>query len=287
MPRMSLRSLPCALVCSALTTSIVCQTAPCLGMNDQNTGITGTLTAYALAGPTSIGWQFTPTQTLTVLAAQIYTRNAFFEQDMTLEIWSDGGNGLPLQRLGGGAWRIVITAFNEWQGANLDAAVQLGQGIPYWIVWTEPGTSLMPVEPAGITLPSARLPSGGAWTLRPADALKFRLFCTQMDSQYVVTSGTPCQGSGSHTRTKPRASATPGSSSMASGSCPVRQRSSSSASSKAGTACRCPAARRARSCTWIRSWCSRASRARATCARAVARTVTSCSPCRSRARLAW
>ncbi len=184
-----------ALVLSALSTPTLAQTPPCLASNDQNTANSGAITGFAFAGPTSLAWQFTPAQNVTIEAAQLYTRNQFFAQDMTLEIWSDNGNSLPLSRLAGGAWKIVRTALADWQGANLDAAVPLGQGIPYWLVWTEPGNSLVPVEPGGSALTSARLPSGGAWTTRAADAPKFRLFCNQLDAFNVAPRGASCQGS--------------------------------------------------------------------------------------------
>jgi hypothetical protein len=170
------------------------QTSPCLAANDQNTAVNGAITSFAFAGPASLAWQFTPPADFAVQAGQLFTQNTFFAQDMTLEIWSDSGSNLPLQRLGGGAWKISMTMPRAWQGTNFDAVVPVSQGVPYWLVWTEPGSSLIPVEPGGNTALSARRASGGTWTTRTADAPKFRLFCNLLDAQNVFAHGTPCAG---------------------------------------------------------------------------------------------
>lgn len=186
--------LPTVLLLGALSPFARAQTPPCLSFNDLTNAITGAITGTFFTGPVSYAWQFTPTQNVTVQAAQLYTRNQFQSRDMTLEIWSDINN-LPFARLGGGAWKIVTTLPANWQGANLDATIPLGQGIAYWLVWTEPGASLVPVEPGGTTLIAASKQTGGGWVSRPAEAPKFRLFCNQLDALNVTPIGPSCQGS--------------------------------------------------------------------------------------------
>jgi len=171
------------------------QTAACVSLNDTTTAVSGAITGFGFAGPDSRGWQFTPPQNLTVQSAQIYTGNTFFAQDMRLEIWSDNGANLPLAPLAGGAWKISTTTPRFWQGTNFDRPVSLGLGLSYWLVWTDPGTSLIPVETGGITVNTAISVAGGAWQTQTAAAPKFRLFCNLLDAQNVVPFGAPCQSS--------------------------------------------------------------------------------------------
>ena len=185
------RSLLAALLLGAFTPLALSQTPACVSLNDLTTANSGAVTGFAFAGPESLAWQFTPPQNIVIESAQIYTRNQFLARDMVLEIWSDNNN-LPLARLGGGAWKILTTAPADWHGTNFDAAVPLGQGLSYWLVWIEPGTSLIPVEPGGNSRPSARQSGGGAWLQRTADAPKFRLFCNQLDAMNVTPSGPSC-----------------------------------------------------------------------------------------------
>ncbi|HLU39561.1 MAG TPA: hypothetical protein VK081_09255, partial [Planctomycetota bacterium] len=169
------------------------QTPPCFALNDQSTAVSGAITGYAFSGPVSVAWEFTTSADLVVQAAQIFTQNTFLAHDMTLEIWSDGG-GVPLARLGGGAWKISTAAGREWQGTNFDAPVPLPQGLPHWLVWTEPGSSLIPVQPGGFAVPAAQRMTGGGWTPRTAEAPKFRLFCNLLDAVGVQPQGMPCAG---------------------------------------------------------------------------------------------
>ncbi|MEZ5965632.1 MAG: hypothetical protein R3F56_17490 [Planctomycetota bacterium] len=181
-----------ALSLAALSPALAAQTPPCLSLNDGTNAVSGNVTGYGFAGPDSRAWQFSPPQNLTVESAQIYTGNTFFSQDMRLEIWSDNGANLPLAALGGGAWKISTSTPRGWQGTNFDRPVALGQSLLYWLVWTEPGTSLLPIEPGGVSTPTALSIAGGVWQTQGAQAPKFRLFCNLLDAQSVTPNGAPC-----------------------------------------------------------------------------------------------
>ena len=188
-----MRTTPlCAL--AALLSPVLCaQTPPCLAMNDQSTNVPNIITAYAFSGPTSWGWQITPTTPLIARAAQIYTANTVSKVDMVLEIWShDPATSLPLARLAGGAWKISTASPLMWQGTNLDAPITLVPPNSYWLVWTEPGGCRVPYETGGTTLPAARRPSGGAWATTAATELKFRIFCNLLDAKNVKPKGPSC-----------------------------------------------------------------------------------------------
>lgn len=177
-----------ALVC----TFAAAQTPPCVSLNDTNTTMSGALTSYGFAGQNSFGWQITPTSSLVVQAAQVFTRNNTLSGDryMILEIWSDGG-GLPGTRLGGGAWKIVNSRAPAWQGADLDSLVVLQANQPAWLVWVEPGFSNPCEEPGGILMPKATR-NGANWVTSAASAPKFRLFCNQLDDVHSAPVGVGC-----------------------------------------------------------------------------------------------
>lgn len=179
-----------------LTATAAAQTPACFSLNDANTNVSGSVTAYGFAGQNTVAWQITPTTPLVVQAAQVYTRNALLTGDrfMILEIWDDAA-GLPGNRIAGGAWRIVNARPNAWQGANLDQLAILQANAPVWLVWREPGSSTPPEEPGGTTVPKARL-SGTTWTLLAAQAApKVRLFCNQLDDTNTVPFGSGCASS--------------------------------------------------------------------------------------------
>ena len=173
--------------------SAAAQTTACLSLNDTTNAVSGAITGFGFGGPDSRGWQFSPTQNMTVESAQIFTGNTSFAQDMRLEIWSDNGSNLPLASLGGGAWKISTATVRGWQGTNFDRAIALGQGLLYWLVWTDPGSSLVPTEPNATTVPAAISIGGGAWQPQGASAPKFRLFCNLLDAQNVTPNGAACQ----------------------------------------------------------------------------------------------
>lgn len=174
------------------TTPLVAQTPPCASMNDATNAVSNAITSSGFSGPNVWAWQYTPSQNLTVAAATMFTTNNFVAQSLGLEIWSDDpATSLPKARLGGGFWKIAKTTVNSWQGTNMDKPVALASGTSYWIVWNDPGFSTVPTDPAGTTLPFARQ-SGTTWTSATATALKFRLYCSQLDQQGVTVKGAAC-----------------------------------------------------------------------------------------------
>ncbi len=182
------------LVVAVLAAPISAQTPSCFGLNDQNTSVGNVITGYGFGGPNTHAWQITPTATMVIQAVQLCTGNTQLtgSRFMTVELWSDDPtNQTPLQRLGGGTWQIAAGLGTAWQGANLDQVVVLQQGVPCWVVWTDPGWSVFPNEPNGLGVPTVRR-SGAAWTLLASQAAKVRLFCTPLDALGVVPTGLPC-----------------------------------------------------------------------------------------------
>ena len=176
-----------------LSATVSAQTPPCASLNDANTVVSTAIYAMG-AAPNVYGWQYSPAQTVVVRAAQIYTGNNYFTQSMGLEVWSDDATtNLPKARLGGGYWKITQTTLKAWQGCNLDQTVVMTQGNKYWVVFIDPAWSTVPIEAGGTTMPYARFLSG-TWSALNPSALKFRLFCSLLDQQYVQVKGNPCQG---------------------------------------------------------------------------------------------
>jgi hypothetical protein len=123
----------------------------------------------------------------------IYTGNTLTPTGMILEIWSnDATTSLPLARLAGGTLRYPPMVKAGWLGTNLDKIVVMTPNTPYWIAWTEGGSSQVPTEPTGTTLPAARNTNNGPWSSLPATALKFRIFCSLLDQQGITTAGQGC-----------------------------------------------------------------------------------------------
>src|SRR5688572_20451233 len=59
---------------AVLLTPLLCaQTPPCISLNDANTNVGTALTAFGFGGPGVLAWQFTPSSTLVLMAAQIFT----------------------------------------------------------------------------------------------------------------------------------------------------------------------------------------------------------------------
>lgn len=186
-----------ALAALAALAAAVCasaQTLPCEARNDTTTTTSGAITAAGFTGPGTLAWQFTPSAPIAVQSAQLFTGNALATPGfMTLELWSDDpATGLPAARLAGGTWRIWPTLASAWQGTNLDAVTVLLPATQYWLVWIEPGFSLIPTEPGGTFGPTARR-SGTTWTLQATQhSPKFRLFCNPLDALGLVPAGAPC-----------------------------------------------------------------------------------------------
>lgn len=166
---------------------------PCDAANDQSTSVSAGIYGYLAAAPNRVAWQITPSSVLTVMAAQIFSGNQNTSQVgsfMTLEIFDESPAALPGNRLAGGTWKINPAV--GWQGANLDQTVVMLPATNYWIVWTEPGWSTVPVEPGGTTMPNALFWPSTGWTSPVQTALKYRLFCSLLEGQGAVPFGPAC-----------------------------------------------------------------------------------------------
>lgn len=175
--------------------TLAAQTPPCISANDSTTVNTGgTITPTSFAGPNGHGWQFTPTQTMVLFSAEIFTENLFLTNRgfMSLEIWDMNFIFTPGQRLGGGTFEADPSLGLGWHGANFDAPVTLNAGQSYWFVWIEPGFSELPVEPGGITATYVRR-SGSSWLTQAASsAPKWRGYCNLLDGAAVTPVGFGC-----------------------------------------------------------------------------------------------
>ncbi|MCR9245040.1 MAG: hypothetical protein NXI31_08400 [bacterium] len=185
---------PLCAVLAVCTAAAVAQTPACVGVNDTNTISSGAITQFGFGGQNSFAWQYTPTTTQLIQAAQVFTENALLTGDrfMAVEIWDDV-NGQPGSRQAGGAWKINNSRPTGWQGANLDSLVILQQNVPIWFVWVEPGFSRPIIEPGGSTvLPAQGRAGTGSWTSTSASAPKFRLFCNYLDDANSSWQGVGC-----------------------------------------------------------------------------------------------
>lgn len=182
--RPSLLAVVLALPLAAHATA---QAAPCFAANDANALVTGSLTA-ATGQPNVRAFRVTlPAPGNGFRSIQIFTGNTSFPAGfMKLELWrNDPATNLPSTRHMGGTWRIDPSLGAAWQGTNLDLDL-VPFPFSYWIVWTEPGQSIEPVEPGGTTFPTAQL-VGGTWVLLPQpQALKVRLFCQWLEQPGVA-----------------------------------------------------------------------------------------------------
>ena len=189
------RSLLATCLLSSLLTA---QTPPCISLNDSNTNVGTNITAFGFGGPGVYAWQFTPSTSLVLMAAQIYTNSTPFASPrgyMTLEIWDTNFIFLPQSRLGGGTWQDQPTTTPYWQGANFDQLVVLNASQTYWLVWRESGGNRLPYEPGGLTTTTAMF-SGGTWvTQATSQAPKWRGFCNQLDAANVTPIGFGCASS--------------------------------------------------------------------------------------------
>ncbi|HEX5053984.1 MAG TPA: hypothetical protein VFZ65_19555 [Planctomycetota bacterium] len=189
------RLLP--LTIALLGSVLAAQTPPCISLNDGNNNVGTAITAFGFGGPGVIAYQFTPTTSLVLQAAEIYTASTPFSSPrgyMTLEIWDTNLIFLPQTRLGGGTWQNQPTTplAPAWQGASFDQFVPLASGQTYWLVWRESGGNVYPYEPGGMVTPTARL-SGGNWVLQAASQpIKWRGYCSLLDRANVVPIGLGC-----------------------------------------------------------------------------------------------
>ena len=191
--RLASRLVPAFLLCAL---PAIAQSAPCAALNDQSASVTPGITAFAFAGPTTWGYQYTPTAPVVAQAIAIFTGNTVTPTGMTLEIWSDDPTTqLPMARLAGGTLRYPPSLKAGWLGTNLDRQVVMLPSTPYWIAWTEGGASQVPTEPSGTTLPAASRVGSGAWSSLAPAALKLRIFCSLLDAQGIVPAGPTCGGS--------------------------------------------------------------------------------------------
>jgi hypothetical protein len=182
---------------AGLAGALAAQTPPCISLNDANTFVGTTVTAFGFGGPGVNAYQFIPTTALVLQSAQVFTASTPFASPrgyQTLEIWDTNLIGLPQTRLGGGTWQNQPSTplAPAWQGASFDAFVVLQANQVYWLVWRESGGNLLPYEPGGAPAVTARLVSG-QWQLQAAgQAIKWRGFCSLLDAAYVQAVGFGC-----------------------------------------------------------------------------------------------
>ena len=187
-------SLYALLTMTATMAFLPAQITPCLSANDLTTTVTNVIYSFSSAGPNVNAWQITPTATVVGEGLRVFTRNTYQSQVgeyMSVEVWDeDAANpGVPNNRIAGGTWKS--SAIMSWQGANLDHPVVFLANSNYWIVFIDPGWSTPPFEPGGVAMPSMRR-VGTAWQAAGSSALKFRLYCSQLETQNAVSFGPPC-----------------------------------------------------------------------------------------------
>lgn len=192
-----LRPLVVAGLAGSLAGSLAAQTPPCISLNDATNSVGTSITAFGFAGPGVNAYQFTPTTSLVLWAAEIYTASTASTTPrgyQTLEIWDNSLLFLPQTRLGGGTWQNQGTnpLTPAWQGANFDAPVTLAANQTYWLVWRESGGNLLPYEPGGTQAVWARF-SGGNWLLQATgQSIKWRGHCGLLDDPGVTNVGGGC-----------------------------------------------------------------------------------------------
>jgi len=181
------------LLLASLALPVLAQTPPCLSLNDSTTIVGTSISAFGFAGPNMWAYQFQASSSSLILAGQLFTGNTQFAPGFqTLELWdNDPVANTPGTRLCGGTWQIEPSLGVGWQGANFDQLTLLSQGSDYWLVWTEPGGTRLPYEANGVTMPALRR-SGTSWLALAAQPVKWRLFCSYLDSSGVSNLGFSC-----------------------------------------------------------------------------------------------
>ena len=186
-----------AVVSVCFSAVLAAQTAPCLHQNDATNSATSAFFGMT-TNPGLWGWQITPGAVTTAESIRIWTSHNYTSQTgefAELEIW-DNVNAQPGQRLCGGVWRLRTAA--QWQGCNFDSPVTLLPTQSYWIVFTEPGWTNLPVQSNGVSMPMMRLANATTNTWQPTfapEALKYRIFCNKLDDQSVAPFGAACPSS--------------------------------------------------------------------------------------------
>jgi hypothetical protein len=187
-----------SLLALLLGPALLAQTPPCASLNDANTSVGTTITAFGFGGPGVYAWQFTPANALVLQAAELFTNSTPFASPrgyMTLEIWDTNLIMLPQSRLGGGTWQNQPNPAPSWQGASFDTVVVLNANQTYWLVWRESGGNRLPYEPGGVTATTAKFVSGN-WVLQAiSEAPKWRAYCSLLDDANVLPVGSGCLSS--------------------------------------------------------------------------------------------
>lgn len=183
------------------------QTPPCVGLNDAtNVAVTGISSTNLSAVSNRRAYRYTPSATYSVAAGTVYTTPSAANTQahfMSLEVWSDDAvTGKPLARLIGTTWGLKNPATGtRWQGGNFDNTATLTAGVPYWIVWIEPGGSVLAQEPTGTaafltTMATSTTAAGALWTVSTTPvAPKARLYCNKLEGVALVNIGDGCAGS--------------------------------------------------------------------------------------------
>ena len=182
---------------STLSAGAAAQTPPCVSFNTGpyfSSAITST--PFIGQNPGQRAYQFTPPTTVTVQAGSIFTASPSRNDFMRLEVWDDNPVGnQPMNRLCVGTMASPMSATPNWLGTNFGATPTLTAGTKYWLVWVEPGSSIIAEDPTGYALPRRSRSGTGAWRSLLSGAAKFQLFCNPLDAAGVTSFGAPCQTS--------------------------------------------------------------------------------------------
>ncbi|MCB9880523.1 MAG: hypothetical protein H6832_14175 [Planctomycetes bacterium] len=192
-----MRSLSLSLVAAVLLGVGVtnAQTTPCASLNDSNTNVANFISSRNLSRPNSWGWRYVPAATQIARGLRIFTNNSFTTGFMQLEIWDeDTTTMMPGKRIATGTFYAPKSATADWVGTNFDKQVLMQNGKSYWFVWVEIGWATFPTEPGGTSMPAAAVWNGTAWQTATTDQLKFRLYCSMIDTKGAAAFGTPCAG---------------------------------------------------------------------------------------------
>lgn len=189
--------LPCSLVfaIAIAISSLASQTNPCESLNDGTNAVNPSITGIPFSGTNAYAYEITAQQTHTVQSIRILTENTFRPRFMALEIHDrDPATGFPSARLGRGICNLEAGRGLAWQGVNFDKPVALSQGTLYMLVWREPGGSQPPHDPTGTMVPRLFLGNNG-WRASGSAAVKYRLYCSLLDSANLIPAGNSCTSS--------------------------------------------------------------------------------------------
>ena len=190
-----MRKFSAALAAALLAVAPCAQTAPCISDNDSTNAATSAFFGILNSAPGVHGWQINPQITTTAASIRVYTGNNYMNQTgnfAKLDIYDDVA-GLPGQSLGSGTFRLQ-PGFS-WLGCNFDTPIPLQSGNFYWVVMTEPGWTNAPLQSfGGNNLPAYRYNTvTNTWfPYNSFEALKYRIYCSPLDSQGVTAFGAAC-----------------------------------------------------------------------------------------------